>query len=473
MRIRIAIGVCCLFLGLLIKAQTPDSTLSKLSPDKYLTAVSSKAKTLQSRLDKKSVKALSQFKKQEDNIIRKISKIDSSKAKELAAIAKERYAQLEAKLANPGKLMNYIPGLDSMNTTLRFLNNSPGLTTAKVKVTDALGKVDELKAQLQKAEDIKSFLKERKQFLKERLEKLGFAKKLKRLNKQMYYYAQQLNECKSMLNDPKMIEKKALELLSKTKIWKDFFRKNSILASLFRIQDPDVPLTMASIAGLQTRAQVQALVQQQIRSAGPNGAQAFQQQMASAQDQLRSLQNKIIRGGGHSSDATMPEGFTPNNQKTKSFWQRLEYGTNLQTQKGNNYFVNNADLGLSVGYKLNDRSIIGIGASYKMGLGRGWNAIRFSNEGVGLRSFIDWKVEKIFWMIGGFEMNYKTAFSNVAQLQNLNAWQQSGLLGLSKNIPIKSKFFEKTKVQLLWDFLSYRQVPRTQPVLFRIGYTFK
>ncbi|MBK9381709.1 MAG: hypothetical protein IPN39_10305 [Chitinophagaceae bacterium] len=61
---------------------------------------------------------------------------------------------------------------------------------------------------------------------------------------------------------------------------------------------------------------------------------------------------------------------------------------------------------------------------------------------------------------------------NFNVLQNYSSWQQSGLIGISKTVPVKSKFFKKTSLKLLWDFLSYQQVPRTQPVIFRIGYNF-
>jgi len=126
-----------------------------------------------------------------------------------------------------------------------------------------------------------------------------------------------------------------------------------------------------------------------------------------------------------------------------------------------------------MGYRLTDKSVIGVGASYKLGLGHGWNNVRLSQEGAGLRSYVDWKLMGSFWITGGYEMNYRTAFNSIAQLQSLNAWQQSGLIGLSKVIDVKSKFFKKTKLQLLWDFLSFHQVPRAQPVLFRIGYGWK
>jgi hypothetical protein len=54
----------------------------------------------------------------------------------------------------------------------------------------------------------------------------------------------------------------------------------------------------------------------------------------------------------------------------------------------------------------------------------------------------------------------------------LQYWTRSGLIGLSKTVSMKSRVFKKAQLQLLWDFLSYQQVPQTQPLVFRIGYTF-
>jgi hypothetical protein len=237
--------------------------------------------------------------------------------------------------------------------------------------------------------------------------------------------------------------------------------------------NPTDPAYLASLQGLQTRVQVNALVQQQVMAGGPNGMQQFTANLQSARAQLNELQNKILKAGGSSSDDVMPEGFKPNSQKTKSLWKRLEYGTNIQSQKSNNLFPTTSDIGLSLGYKLNDRSTVGIGASYKIGWGRGWDHLDISSEGVGLRSYIDWKIKGALWISGGFEMNYRSGFTNLSQLQHYDSWQRSGLLGITKVLPIKTKFFKKTKLMLLWDFLSYEQMPRAQPILFRVSYNIK
>jgi hypothetical protein len=71
---------------------------------------------------------------------------------------------------------------------------------------------------------------------------------------------------------------------------------------------------------------------------------------------------------------------------------------------------------------------------------------------------------------GGLEYNYQQPFTSVQQINHLSYWTQSGLIGIEKTVSVKSRFLKKTKLQLLWDFLSYSQVPRTQPILFRMGY---
>ena len=446
-------------------------------PGKYLEQVNAKAKSLEQKLDNKSAKAVAQLQRQEEKIKHKLAKIDSLAADNIFSNATEKYKQLDEKLKAPSKLMQYIPHLDSVATSLNFLNKNPQLLSqvkeAKEKLDVVASKVKALQNQFQKAEEIKKFLKERKQYLKDQLSKFGFAKQLKRLNKQVYYYARQINEYKDILSDPKKIEKKALELLSKTKLFKEFFRKNSMLASLFRIPgDPNDPTAQANLAGLQTRASVNALIQNQIAAGGPNAQQQFQQNLQEAQSQLSQLKDKVMQLGGGSSDVEMPEGFKPNNQKTRSFWKRLELGTNLQNQKSTGLLPTTSDLGLSIGFKPNDKSIIGVGSSFKLGWGKDIQHLKLSGQGVSLRSFIDWKLKGSLWISGGFEMNYRSEFKNIAALQNYAAWQQSGLIGVSKVVSLRTKLFKKTSIKLLWDFLSYQQIPRVQPIVFRVGYNF-
>jgi len=448
-----------------------DSLLQKINPQKWSSVIEKKSDKLTEKILSKSEKVLARMQRQDEKLCRKISFKDSTRGAELMAGIQNKYSALRDKLKSGSTNCknNYIPYLDSIQTAFRLLDQQ-GIA-GNIKST--LEKTKALQSKFQQAEEIKKFIRERKQQLKEQLEKLGLVKELKKINKEVFYYSEQLKEYKALLSDPKKIERKAIDLLSKTKLFRDFFKKNSMLASLFRMPgDPNDPAYLASLSGLQTRAQVNGLIQQQIVAAGPNGMQQFQQNIQAAQVQLNQLKSKVLKSGQGSSDDIMPEGFQPNNERKKSFLKRLEYGTNFQTQKATGYFPITSDIGLSVGYKLNDKSIIGIGGSWKMGWGRGWQHINITAEGLSLRSFMDWKIKGNFYLSGGFEQNYKSNFTAFNQLRNLNAWQESGLIGISKSFNIKSRVFKKAKIQLLWDFLSADQLPKTQPIIFRIGYNF-
>ena len=468
------IGILCASVG----AWAQSDTLSQPISAKYLDQVSSKAGELEQKLDRQSAKILSKFLKAEQKLQRKLGRKDSAKAQQVFGSAGQQYAQLQDKLARADKLRQYIPSLDTLSSSLKFLQANPQLMAitreGPAKLKEAMAKVNGLQTQFQKAEEIKKFLRERKEYLKSQLNNLGLGKQLKQLNKQAYYYSAQVNEYKQLLKDHKKAEQKAIELLSRTQLFKDFMRNNSQLASLFRLPGSSAGNAGAtSLAGLQTRAQVNNLVQQQLTAGGPNAQAQFSQHMQQAQAQLNQLKDKLSKlGNSGSSDLEMPEGFKPNQQKTKNFLQRIELGVNIQSQKSNGYFPVTSDIGLSAGYKLNDKSVIGIGASYKMGWGENIRNIRITHQGIGLRSFIEWKLKGSFWLAGGYEMNYRSGFRRFAELRDRSGWQESGLIGVSKVLDLRSKILKKTKVQLMWDMLSYRQVPKANAVVFRIGYSF-
>jgi hypothetical protein len=115
---------------------------------------------------------------------------------------------------------------------------------------------------------------------------------------------------------------------------------------------------------------------------------------------------------------------------------------------------------------------VGLGASYKLGWGQDIGHISISNQGLGLRSFLDWKIKGGIYATGGFEYNYQQPFGKLDILYHLNSWQQSGLIGITKTVSVRSKWVSQTKAQLLWDFLSYSQIPQAQPFKFRVGYNF-
>jgi Skp family chaperone for outer membrane proteins len=95
---RFLILIIALSSAAVLKAQ--DTALHPL-PSKYLSQLSSRTEDLTQKLDKKSEKAIAQLQKQEEKIRRKLSRLDSSKAKELFNNAEEKYGSLKTKLEKP------------------------------------------------------------------------------------------------------------------------------------------------------------------------------------------------------------------------------------------------------------------------------------------------------------------------------------------------------------------------------------
>ncbi|MET0464123.1 MAG: hypothetical protein ABW007_13255 [Chitinophagaceae bacterium] len=466
--------LCCVRLC----AQQDTTAPALPGSERFITGIQQKTSRLEEKLDKQTDRILAVFLKKEQQLQRKLARKDSAAAAAWLANSTAAYGSIKDQLTSAGSLQQYIPTLDSLQSSLKFLESTPSFLNATDKTPEelrkALGAVKALETGFRRSEQVKTFLRERKQYLKAKLADAGFAKELKSLNKHAYYYSAQVSEYKELLKDHKKAEKKALEWLSKTQLFKDFMRKNSVLASLFRLPgDPNDPQQQISLAGLQTRSQVNNLVQQQISAGGPNGQAQFSQNMQQAQSQLNAIKDKLMKpGGGHSAELDMPDGFKPNKQKTKTFLQRIEYGATFQSQRSSSCFPATSDIAFTAGYKLNDNSIAGIGAGYKLGWGKNINHIRITHEGISLRSFIDLRLKGSFWLTGGYEMNYRSRFHDIAELKDRSGWQESGLIGLSKVVDMRSKLLKKTKVQLLWDFLSYGKRPKPAAVLFRIGYTF-
>ncbi|GEM_PF-4630185 len=161
------IGSFCLFQ----KATAQDSLhLIAANTSQFIDIVSSKSAQLRGRFDKKSKKALFRFKKNEERLKRKLLRLDSLAAKNAFADAGKKYEELEKRLSSNAS-GQYIPKLDTLVTSLKFLELNPQLLQqtkeVKEKLDKALANVKGLNNQFKKAEEIKKFLKERKQFLKD------------------------------------------------------------------------------------------------------------------------------------------------------------------------------------------------------------------------------------------------------------------------------------------------------------------
>jgi len=455
-----------------------NKALAQFQSSKYLDQVDRQTSTLNNHLTSQSKKYLQAAASEENQLKSRLQKIDSGAAGSLFGSVGQRYRQLQAALVKgtaTGVLghtpASYLPSIDSMKNTLLFLqvnqsklNNLTGPQAQKL--TSALANVQALESKLQAVDNLKTVLQQRQQYLTQQLSKFGMAGQMGKMNQTVYYYKQQVGDLKASLQDPSKMQQKAMAVLSQLPAYKSFLAKHSFMGRMFG-QSESYNLTDSSMKGLQTRAAVQKEMQQKAGMGGPAASQQVSQQMQDASSIVSGLQSKLMQGSNGPDPQQL--GFTPNSQKTKSLWKRLEYGANLQFEPATTFLPTLCDAALSLGYKLNDKATVGVGGGLKMGLGDGLKHIAFSGQGASIRSYIDWKIKKNLYLTGGYEENYLSAFESLDQLRSVAGWQKSGLIGISRQYQISSKV--KGKAQLLFDFLSFSQIPKAQPVIFRVGWS--
>jgi hypothetical protein len=419
-------------------------------PTKLFDRISGQSTDLQAQLVRQTEKYLRRMGRQEQKLRARLYKQDSAKAAALYPTdPRQQYAFLAQKLRQDSTKVfssmgpEYLPNADSLQGALGFLNKNPSLLNAnpalQAKMQGSLGQLQQLQSKLQQADAIKQYIQSRKTQIQQYLSQYshlpaGISSAFQGYNKEAYYYADQVRQYRAMLNDPDKMMQEALVLLNKLPAFTSFMKNNGFLTGLFSV--PAGYGTAEGMAGLQTRDQVLAMIQNQVGSGGPSAASSIQQSLQSASQDITKLQNKLSSMGAGSGDMDMPD-FKPNDQKKKTFLKRLEVGANMQTTRNNYLFPTITDLGLSIGYKLGHGNDCGVGGSFKLGWGNGINHIAFSGQGVGLRSFLDVKLKSTFFISGGFEYNYTTPFVSYQQIEHLSYWTQSGLIGVSKTIAAK------------------------------------
>jgi hypothetical protein len=467
-------------------AQNVDSSIDNVLqvPTKYINDIDSKIELYTSRITSKTEKTLTKLSRWENKIKALLEASSPETAEKLFGNNQLTFTKLLEQFKQGEAMMlqyqaPYNKYRDDITTSLKYIEQQKGELDSKVikKAKAASNKMKELDTEESKVEAVQQFIKTRKkELIAQAFTVIGRSKYLTKINKEAFYYVETLKNYKELFSDSKKAEETALTILNKIPAFQKFMQQNSMLASLFGPPGGAAgsAANIANTTGLQTRASVQNLIQSSISAGGSNAQQTISQNMQQAQAELTKLKDKLLTsalGVGGTEGGELPD-FKPNMQKTKTFKQRLDYGLNFQFGKSNNLIPATANMALSIGYKLNDKSIVGLGASYILGMGS-FQHIQLSHEGIGLRSFIDWKLRKNFFISGGYEMNHNTQFDNFAQLRGYDEWQRSALLGITKKINVKSKWFKSSNIQVLYDFLYQQHLPATQPVVFRFGYGFK
>jgi hypothetical protein len=499
-------------------SQSTDSVSAKLAnlPSRLFSRIQAKTASLDQQLTSQTKKYIDRMTRQEARLKKQLAGSDSNAVRQLFAGSAQRYSvysqRLQQDTGSRSMLISgsYQPYTDSLRGALAFLQQNPngtsvisggsaisGVSTVSAQTQAQLQKASSqlqaLQAKMQDAAQLQQYMQQRQAQIQQYLSKYtqlpsGIASTFSGYQAQAAYYQQQVNAYKDMLNDPGKLFQAALTQLNKLPAFSSFMQRHSALSGLMPNSSGPTTDPAKPGQGLPGRDEVLAGLQGQLGKNGTTAESVAQKSTGSAMGSVAGMENKLgalgaLLGGGGGSGSIGNGGSTGasgtgtgasqlNPQKTKSFLGRLELGVNLQSTPSSYFFPATTDIGVSLGYKLNEKNRIGIGASYKVGWSGSLNHIQVSSQGAAVRSFLDISIAKSWFASGGLEYNYQPPVYTLHLLRDLANWQPAGLVGLSKVLSMKTRIVRNTKLQFLWNFLSYYEVPNTQPFIFRVGYSF-
>jgi hypothetical protein len=370
------------FLLIILMARSPcvaqkDSTIESLHqlPLKYINQLDNKIDKYSHRISSKTEKTLYKLAKWENKIKTLLERTSPETAARLFN-NQTTFTTLLQKLQEGKSIAeNYQAKYDSyrdnLRTNINYLQQQKDNIKGKLvkPLTEASEKLTELEDNVKNSEALEQFIKERKKLLLDQcIQYIGKSKYLQKISQENFYYIETLRNYKSLFSDTKKAEQTALALLNRIPAFAKFTQENSMLANLFGSPSSNGGGTVASLAGLQTRASVSALIQNQIAAAGPNAGQQIQNNIAQAQNEFNKLKDKVLKAGGSSGDMEIPD-FKTNPQKSKTFLQRISLGTDVSFTKSNALLPSAANLALSAAYKFSEKKEMGIGVAYRAGLG--------------------------------------------------------------------------------------------------------
>jgi hypothetical protein len=436
-------------------------------------------------IQKQSARIWDQLQQEDARLQQKLLGRDSAAGQLFIRNAGGVYTQLQNQLhaaastAGNRVLTDYIPGIDSVQTAIQFLTNNKLTATlpGQLQSLQSLnGQLNGLTNQLQLAGKIQTLAAQRQQEWLTAIQSYGPLKGMSGMQQKIFYYKTSIQQYKDMLHDPDKLAGKILAAVRNNPAFAQFMQNNSYLSSLFRLPGSSSSGSGMGLAGLQTRDQVNALVKERL-GAGPSFVAAAGDQggsgnplaagMQEALAQLNQWKSKVSQFGIGNSNASVPD-FQPNSQHNKSFFHRLDIGFNIQSTSSSLLIPAYSDIALTIGYKVNDRFVTGIGVSYKIGWGQPFTHVNISGLGAGLRSYINWRIKNSWWLSGGLEGNYLNAFTRLAQLHDLNAWQKAGLMGIMKTYKAGKR---QGNIQFLYDLLHADHIPQSPAFIFRAGYS--
>lgn len=303
------------------------------------------------------------------------------------------------------------------------------------------------------------------------------------LDKQLFYGKAKLKAYKNIANEPSKAEERALEYLQGLEGFDQAFAQQPANSMQNTRSAEDLEKM-----GFQTKRSLNTHLQQKFGGNLSGLQQQMGDQVKQFQDQATKLQapvsnvKKQVQGAKQSiaetkqtlvsaTKADKPS-FKINPMRGLPLSKRIEKGYSWNTQRASSNGTRPAILELAAmaGFKHTPSLTYGIGLSTSIGLGQDWNNIRFSMQGLSLRSFATWNwqygigayagYERTVTSIGNFRLRPETYTKELPS----NHSNESIMLGLTKSYKINSRW--NGAIQVLYD-IWWKEKGLNSPIILR------
>lgn len=353
--------------------------------------------------------------------------------------------------------------------------------------------IDQLRQRLDAQQQINSLVEQRGKELENLLSSKN-VDGLRSIQKEIYYAGEKIKAWKNLADDPDEAEEKAMEYLQGTEGFAEAL--NPFKGAYNGAGNNPSPSELERM-GYQTKQSVNKMLQEKLGDQLTSVQQQMGQQVKQFQEQIKDvaiLTNEVKQGINEGKQAVgqvkelksrLKEierpSFKKNPERGKPFWHRLTTGYTFQTSRAIAGDLKPAmlEIGGSIAFKHTPKLSYGIGFSGSIGLGRDWQNIHFSYEGIGLRVFCDMRMMYGFSFQTGYERSFRP--SNRPYLQDnsklsvgnnplrdaFGAKQQSAYAGIMKRYRINSNW--NGTFLLGYNFLWQESGFKT-PFLLRFGW---
>ncbi|PZF74811.1 hypothetical protein [Taibaiella soli] len=447
------------------------------------------------RLERQQIMLLHQLKKEEAKLQRKLKRADSAAYARLQnqpftydSISKLSRVDSSALITKISQRRD--AAIDSLQGVLGFMQDKSALLSeGAVNSSQYSSELQSLQQKINYRNYLNELITQRINNLKSIVGKNDLSV-FNALQKNILVAKSKMQIWKQVADDPSKAEEKALEYLQGF----DGFDKTLSQSTSVGSMQSGMNASDLEKMGMQTKDQLSKALQQKFGNNIGQVQNMMGSQVAEWQNKAHDVTNKVKETKQQIADAqsgltkVKPDLIHPaiklkNPMRGLPFWKRLEksynYATSRATPAGQPAMLQAAGM---IGYKQTPKVSYGIGTALNVGMGQDWNHIKFTFEGIGLRSYVQAQLVFGIALYGGYERTYRqAAFTGPRTISpqetsltpnnhNTAKYYESVLLGIAKTYKMNSKW--NGQIQVLYD-VWWRDKGLNSPVVLRFATSSK